>query len=314
MLDPGSDGRCGAPLVTCIIPTFDRWPMVAEAVASALANGDDVEVVVVDDGSRDESAEKLRETFPQVTVLQQENAGRSAARNAGLRVATGDFVAFLDSDDVLEPWHVEQLRDALRQGAPAQTAVYSAPVLLWDPGTGQTRSVRTPTYLPHDLRLASLAGTVLTLPGLLVPRQVALRIGGFSESLQGSEDWVFAARLASSADVRRLERPSVRVRTHGGRSMADVAWDLEWRDAATTWLLGSRELGLGEWERRLVRAGTARYRAARRYETGDLPGAREELHRVVGELGLLKGARWTGRLWVLTRVPGPLRRLLRRLR
>ena len=88
-------------LVSIIIPTYNRAQLVDRAIRSALAQTyRPVEIIVVDDGSTDDTARVLRAFGNKIQVIRQPNQGRSIARNHGLETATGDYVAFLDSDDV----------------------------------------------------------------------------------------------------------------------------------------------------------------------------------------------------------------------
>ena len=91
------------PLVSVIIPSYNYASFLPQAVASVLgqrAPGLEVEVIVVDDGSTDNTVEVAQSLGSDITFIQQANSGPSAARNAGLRAASGDFVAFLDADDL----------------------------------------------------------------------------------------------------------------------------------------------------------------------------------------------------------------------
>src|SRR5438477_8705985 len=95
------------PLVSVVIPTYNRAKMVVEAVRSALGQTvTAMEVIVVDDGSRDDTEERLSEFGNRIEFYVQQNQGVSAARNAGIGHATGEYIAFLDSDDV---WHPRKL-------------------------------------------------------------------------------------------------------------------------------------------------------------------------------------------------------------
>src|SRR6185436_10196720 len=100
-----------APLVSVVVPTYNRAYCLARTIDSALGQTHpSVEVIVVDDGSVDETAEMVAARYgsdARVRLIRQANAGVSAARNTGLRVARGDYVALLDSDDVWEPWKLE---------------------------------------------------------------------------------------------------------------------------------------------------------------------------------------------------------------
>ena len=97
--------------VSVIIPTYDRADCVTRAIDSALAQTHaDVEVIVVDDGSTDDTAALVRDTYagePRVRYTRQENRGVSAARNRGIRLARGAYMALLDSDDAWEPFKLE---------------------------------------------------------------------------------------------------------------------------------------------------------------------------------------------------------------
>src|SRR5712675_1199611 len=93
--------------VSVIIPTYNSGRLVVEAVESALAQTlAPAEILVVDDGSTDDTRDRLAKFGPPVSYIHQENQGVAAARNRGIRAATGDLVAFLDADDV---WHPKKL-------------------------------------------------------------------------------------------------------------------------------------------------------------------------------------------------------------
>ena len=86
--------------ISVIIPAFNAADMIVSCLQSVVGVGE-TEVIVVDDGSSDGTAGLVRSEFPEVIVLQQPNKGVSAARNAGIQAATGDYLAFVDADDSL---------------------------------------------------------------------------------------------------------------------------------------------------------------------------------------------------------------------
>jgi glycosyltransferase involved in cell wall biosynthesis len=103
-------------LVSVIIPTYDRALGCKTAVESVLCQThENVEVIVVDDGSRDDTRDVISGIDERVKYIWQPNAGVAAARNAGLEAVTGEYVAFLDSDDVWLPWKLEAQLSVLRR-------------------------------------------------------------------------------------------------------------------------------------------------------------------------------------------------------
>lgn len=175
------------PLVSVVVPVFNGERFLAEALESVFAQDyRPIEVIVVDDGSTDRSAEIIR-SFPEVRLVSQANAGVAAARNAALRIATGEFISFLDQDD---RWLPHKLT---RQVA----RLLECPSLGFV--TAQERCVLDGlTEAPHWLRNSSTReSTVSFVPGLLVIRRSAMdKAGVFDESLvNGSDtDWVYRAK------------------------------------------------------------------------------------------------------------------------
>jgi glycosyltransferase involved in cell wall biosynthesis len=107
------------PLFTVVIPTYNRAGFIVETINSVLAQTDsDFEVVVVDDGSTDDTQDVVARAFgkvDQVRYVRQANAERGAARNRGIREARGQYVVFLDSDDLMRPDHLSTLREIITE-------------------------------------------------------------------------------------------------------------------------------------------------------------------------------------------------------
>jgi glycosyltransferase involved in cell wall biosynthesis len=103
-------------LVSVIVPTYNRAQLCKKTVESALRQTfHNMEVIVVDDGSTDDTEPVISGLDPRVVYIKQENQGVSAARNHGLRCARGEYIAFLDSDDIWLPWKLECQLDVLRR-------------------------------------------------------------------------------------------------------------------------------------------------------------------------------------------------------
>src|SRR5437764_7202618 len=105
-----------APLFSVIIPTFNRLDLLRHAVISILNQRySDLELIVVDDGSTDHTIDYLRSLGENICLLQQSNRGPGSARNLGARHARGEYLAFLDSDDLWFPWTMEIYRDVVQR-------------------------------------------------------------------------------------------------------------------------------------------------------------------------------------------------------
>src|ERR1700734_1651503 len=125
------------PKVSVVIPTYNRAAEVPKAIESALAQTlSDLEVIVVDDGSSDDTGKILRNTFgDRVRYFSQANQGASVARNRGVEEARGEWIAFLDSDDLWDKQKLEWQFRALEQFGPQCAACYTDTRLLNHPET-----------------------------------------------------------------------------------------------------------------------------------------------------------------------------------
>ena len=124
-----------SPRVSVIIPTFNRAAMLRDAIDSVLNQTfEDYEIIVVDDGSTDNTRETISKfNSPKITYIYQENRGRSIARNIALSRARGEFIAFLDSDDIFLPYKLEKQINAM-EIQKDYGLVYSAAIVAGDKG------------------------------------------------------------------------------------------------------------------------------------------------------------------------------------
>ena len=288
-------------LVSIVTATYNRWPMVRETIESALNQSfRDFEMIVVDDGSTDGSADQIEQRYPTVRVVRQGNTERGAAYNHGTAVARGAYIAFLDDDDVYEPWHLSGFVAARNEHPAGQ--VFATRAVLWDPATDRRQLV--PPFNPKTLARDCLRHTVIVPQAMVVAKQALVAAGGFPEerSVMGSEDWLLLMALARRYEVIPLARPSVRIRLHPGRSMNDLDAISRSRQAATRKLLSGdyESLRLGDEERRIVAAGTDRFVAGHLYASGQMAAARAHLRSAREATGGLAGYGGTARLWAQT--------------
>ena len=191
------------PLVSVIIPTFNRARTITHAVESVLQQTHrPLELIVVDDGSTDGTAEVLRAYQDRLIYVYQENAGPAAARNRGIRESKGDLLAFLDSDD---EWRAAKLA---RQVDLLQRAGDNVPCCLCDTLMRREGSAERTSFRIARLRLGKPEGLwvnpapvlatrfVLFCQAVLIRRGFLLECGGFDERLWLMEDHDLALRLA----------------------------------------------------------------------------------------------------------------------
>jgi len=207
-------GRNSRPRVSVVIPTYNRAALLAEAIASVLSQGfSGTELIVVDDGSTDETGALLASFGDRVTVIRQEHRGVSGARNRGIEAAGADLVAFLDSDDY---WLAGKLA--------AQAAFFEA-----HPGAlvCQTEEVwiRNGRRVNPRLRHRKEGGMIferslelcLVSPSAVMVRKALFdRVGRFDEVLPACEDYDLWLRVTCRFPVHLIDRPLIVKR--GGHS------------------------------------------------------------------------------------------------
>jgi glycosyltransferase involved in cell wall biosynthesis len=206
-------------LVSVVIPAYEPGPDLRTAVRSVLAQSEaDLEVLVVDDGSvRDVTW--VAGLDPRVRVVRQPHAGVSTARNTGTARARGEWVAFLDDDDVWEP---DKLRLQLEQlTATGADLGHTAFVWTTDDAGGGTSSFER--RYPRDLTYRRmLAGDHVCTSSVVVRRSVLVDAGGFAPGLDRAEDLDLWLRLLrSGARFAALDVPLLVYRTHAGGASAD---------------------------------------------------------------------------------------------
>jgi glycosyltransferase involved in cell wall biosynthesis len=199
------------PAVSVVIPTYQRRALVTRAVASVLRQTfGDFELIVVD-GSDDGTKEALAGLDPRLRYVWQENRGVAATRNAGIRLARGDVVAFLDSDNQWLPDHLEVITDVLERHP--QAVLVSTCPSFHVAGSESPSDAREVDLLPDSV-LRNCAGFVSCIA---VRREPLQEIGGFDEELPVAEDndlWLRLAMRGPFATVQR--RTIVQQTTRGG--------------------------------------------------------------------------------------------------
>jgi glycosyltransferase involved in cell wall biosynthesis len=202
------------PDVSVVIPTRNRSGLLARTLRSALRqHGVDLEVVVVDDGSTDDTADMLRRFGdPRLHLVQQVSPlGVSASRNAGVAAASGEWVAFLDDDDL---WAPDKLALQLQAAKAAGSAwVYAGAVNVDDrlrilEGGPPPPPERMPELLIRYNPVPAGASNVMVRADALA------RVGAFDPQLRRTEDWDLWIRLTRDGPPAAVRRPLVAYRMH----------------------------------------------------------------------------------------------------
>jgi glycosyltransferase involved in cell wall biosynthesis len=192
--------------VSVIIPTHNRATLLPRAINSAKEGGEDVEVVVVDDASTDETPSVCR-AIPGITYIRLDrNRGPANARNVGISTSTGEFIAFLDDDDIRLAGSIDRQMEIL--AANDHLGFVYAQVLFGDPvqcvPTGEIRPLNCPT---GDLFWLILGGNYIYMPTVIARKQALEAVGLFDPTLRHVEDWETWIRLAEKYEVGALNEP-----------------------------------------------------------------------------------------------------------
>jgi glycosyltransferase involved in cell wall biosynthesis len=208
-----------APVVSIILPTFNRLKYLRPAIDSVFAQTlEDWELLIADDGSDEETRAYLRglDSLHRVKLIWLSHSGNpSAVRNAALREARGDYIAFLDSDDVWLPLKLERQVDALRASNNCRW-IYTGYVRIDDAGAAETNPGTKP-WIPyrgaiseHLLRLEAAVATA----AVLVEHRLLAQVGGFDEELLLFEHYDLWLRLAAHSEVELIDEPLTCLRSH----------------------------------------------------------------------------------------------------
>jgi glycosyltransferase involved in cell wall biosynthesis len=225
------------PLVSIIIPTYNRANLVGAAVESVLGQTfPDFELIVVDDGSTDTTRQLLEPYHDRINYIYQENQKYSSARNRGIRAATGKYVAFLDDDDLWQPEKLAEQISVMEQN-PGATLCYCKAVYIDPAGKPiqfQGRSYREPdepTTVIADRYKELFLGALLTTSSVMVRHDILNQVGLFEGTHIHGEDWELWVRLASKGPFAYVPKPLVLYRFYGWQKILKVetmeAWLLD---------------------------------------------------------------------------------------
>ncbi len=199
--------RLNKPLVTVIIPTYNRGWVVQEAIDSVLDQDfRDYELIVVDDGSNDNTREILGAYGNAITVLQQSNRGVSAARNRGIAEAAGRLIAFLDSDDL---WLPRKLTTQVKFFEENADAVINQTQEIWIRNGARVNPKKRHHKFSGMIFERSLALCLVSPSAVMIKKSLFDAVGVFDENLTACEDYDLWLRISCRYPVHLIDIPLI---------------------------------------------------------------------------------------------------------
>jgi glycosyltransferase involved in cell wall biosynthesis len=206
-----------SPLVSIVVPTYNRGLFIAEMIESVCYQTySNWELIIIDDGSTDNTEQIVKPYISEkIHYRRLAHVGRSYARNLGLNISKGSFIAYLDSDDLFLPTKIEKQIQWLLKN-PSTAMVYTSALIIDDNGD----------YIPA-VYYASASGNIyekvalfvpvtITLPSVMIRREIQDVVGGFDEKLDRFEDTDMWRRVARDYIIDAMSEPLIKVRTHQG--------------------------------------------------------------------------------------------------
>lgn len=214
------------PLITIIIPTFNRPQYIAEAVTSALnQNYNSYEVLVIDDGSNDNTEEIISKIDDErLTYIKKNHSGAPDTRNRGIREAKGDYILWLDSDDILLPNILNRYIDVLSMYPDVDVLYGDLEVFTED---GQLQILKYVDYYSEKNLVSRLIfHNIFPNPGSLVRKETYIKYGIYNPNFTRAHDYEFWCRIAVAAKFKHIGQLCCRWRWHeGNMSSGTVKYD-----------------------------------------------------------------------------------------
>lgn len=252
-------------LISVVIPTYNHVRFLADAIQSALEQSyPTVEIIVVDDGSTDNTYALVESFGDRVHYIWQENRGLSGARNTGIAAAQGEYIALLDADDFWEPNYLETVHRVLAAD-PQLGAVYSG--LQFVNSKGERLPQPCVSIVPSDqLYDRLLDGEFFAPSAVLVRRTCFDQVGVFDLALRASEDWDMWLRVAQVYGFAGVAQPLLNYRVHGSNMSGDPEYMLRYQTMVVRKHFGAPEGDPSQWPAPRQRAWAATcYFAAQGY-------------------------------------------------
>lgn len=230
--------------VSVIIPTFNRAPVLSRAIDSALEQKDcTVEIIVIDDGSTDNTADIINSYGEKLLYKYKDNAGASSARNSGIHMASGEYLAFLDSDDFFTNANKLKIQADFLKNNIDYGMVYSSVNFFDQDG------IYMPNHIDQNFtgliypELLFIKHNIIFTPSVMIKRDVLTHSGYFDEEMQICEDIDLWRRIAKSSKVHQFKEffTSVNIRNNENYSILNA---VKWRHRLYAKAINEDNLGI----------------------------------------------------------------------
>ncbi|MFN0140822.1 MAG: glycosyltransferase family 2 protein [Pyrinomonadaceae bacterium] len=211
------------PLVSVIIPNYNYANYVCEAINSALDQTyENLEIIVVDDGSADNSAEIFKGYGDKITTIFQQNAGVSAARNNGVKHSSGEYVAFLDADDFWLPQKIEKQVNLFESEKDLGLVHVGVEEIDANGNMLRTRLDGMSGAVSREFLLFERSVVLGGGSGFALPRRIFDEVGGFDLDLQTSADWDLFFRVSRAYNIGFVPDVLLKYRIHGSNMHGNI--------------------------------------------------------------------------------------------
>lgn len=212
------------PLLSIIVITYNRASLLELALSSILIQSlENIEILVIDDGSTDETSQILEKFSDRVRVVRQENLGEAAARNRGIDEARGCYIGWLDSDDLMFPWSLDTYRRAIFESSDASVIGLSVRSFSEESDISDEAFAELSLATANDFYSgATRERFIHGLNHTLVRRKLLLEVGGISRVRANATDSDCLMRIGDAPGFARIHQPTcIAYRKHPGSIMLD---------------------------------------------------------------------------------------------
>ncbi len=216
------------PSVTVVIPCYNSASTLRETLDSALGQTyDNIQIIAINDGSTDETGDILTAYGDRITVLSQQNSGQTVAKINGIAQATGDYIAFLDSDDLWDGAKISR-QVALMESSPETGLCYTAGYDIDGSGARMSPFFASPSYRGNCFEELLLQNDIVA-SSVMVRRDALDRLGVFDAELRACENWELWTRIASEYLVDCVDEPLTFYRKHGSNMSSKIGHMRDYR-------------------------------------------------------------------------------------